>query len=65
MSLASLLRFAVPCANSLLHHVLSAEDKHQPVGCAIFLASELDKQLERIEDAARGWIAPATKGAND
>jgi hypothetical protein len=41
------------------------EDKHQPVGCAIFLASELDEQLERIENAARGWIVPATKGAND
>lgn len=23
------------------------EDKHQPVGCAIFLANELDSQLER------------------
>ena len=44
---------------------LDLEDKHQPVGCALFLASELDYQLERIEDAARGWIAPATKGAND
>jgi hypothetical protein len=31
------------------------EDKHQPVGCAIFLASELEGQLERIEEAARGW----------
>ena len=41
------------------------EDKHQSVGCAIFLASELDYQLERIEDAARGWIAPAVEGAND
>lgn len=34
---------------------LDLEDKHQPVGCAIFLANELDDQLERIEDAARGW----------
>jgi len=41
------------------------EDKHQPVGCAIFLASELDEQLERIENAARGWTSSATEGAND
>jgi hypothetical protein len=44
---------------------LDLEDKHQPVGCAIFLASELDDQLERIEDAARGWTAPGVEGAND
>jgi hypothetical protein len=57
-ALAQSLRQMLVCAQDL-------EEKHQPVGCAIFLASELDEQLERIEDAARGWIAPATKGAND
>ena len=41
------------------------EDKHQSVGCAIFLACELDHQLERIEDAARGWTTPTAEGAND
>jgi hypothetical protein len=44
---------------------LDLEDKHQPVGCAIFLAGELDHQLERIENAARGWRASVVEGAND
>jgi branched-chain amino acid transport system permease protein len=35
------------------------------LGRAIFLADELYHQLERIEDAARGWRAPAAEGAND
>jgi hypothetical protein len=57
-ALSMSLKQMLACAQDL-------EDKHHPVGCAIFLASELDDQLERIEDAARGWIPPATKGAND
>jgi len=57
-ALAQSLRQMLVCAQDL-------EDKHQPVGCAIFLASELDEQLERIENAARGWTSSATEGAND
>ena len=49
----------------MLHCAEDLEDKSQPVECAIFLASELDEQLERIENAARGWVVPTTKGAND
>ena len=49
----------------MLHCAEDLEDKSQPVGCAIFLASELDEQLERIENAARGWVTLATEGAND
>ena len=57
-ALSMSLKQMLMCAQDL-------EDTHQPVGCAIFLASELDDQLERIEDAARGWEALAVEGAND
>jgi hypothetical protein len=57
-ALTQSLRQMLICAQDL-------ENKHHPVGCAIFLADELDHQLERIEDASRGWVAPAVEGAND
>ena len=57
-ALSMSLKQMLVCAEDL-------EDKSRPVGCAIFLADELDHQLERIEDAARGWKASAVEGAND
>jgi hypothetical protein len=47
-ALAQSLRQMLVCAQDL-------EDTHQPIGSAIFLASELDDQLQRIDDAAQGW----------
>ena len=49
----------------MLHCAEDLEDKSRPVACAIFLTGELDEQLERIENAARGWSASPTEGAND
>jgi hypothetical protein len=57
-ALSMSLRQMLVCSQDL-------EDKHQSVGCAIFLADELDHQLERIEDAARGWKTSTVEGAND
>ncbi len=56
-ALTQSLRQMLVCAEDV-------EDKSQPVGCAIFLASELDEQIERIENAARGWTGSG-EGAND
>lgn len=57
-ALSMSLKQMLVCAEEL-------DDKSRPVGCAIFLATELDEQIERIEDAARGWRALAVEGAND